>query len=131
MTSLTFDNTIGLAADELTTNSKATVNSGLTELVRGHDQALLDRLEPLVCRQDLILDLQSVERIDAAGITALIYLYRSACATDHSFAVSNASPHVAEILTLVGLDRILLAPDGTPRANCNPIAGLGLGQSAA
>ena len=131
MTSLTFDTTIGPADDELTTNSKATVSSGLTELVRGHDQALLDHLEPLVCRQDLILDLQSVERIDAAGITALIYLYRSACAADHSFAVSNASPHVAEILALVGLDRILLAQDGTPRANCNPVAGLSLSQSAA
>lgn len=109
MTSLTFDTTTGLAANERSTNSQATVNSGLTELVRGHDQALLDRLEPLVCRQDLILDLCSVERIDAAGITALIYLYRSATEADHSFAVSNAAPHVAEILALVGLDRILVA----------------------
>jgi anti-anti-sigma factor len=131
MTSLTFDTTTGLAADERTTNGKATVNSGLTELVRGHEQALLDRLEPLVCRQDLILDLCSVERIDAAGITALIYLYRSACQADHSFAVSNASPHVAEILALVGLDRILVAPDGTPRANGNPISGQSFCQSVA
>lgn len=131
MTSLTFDTTIGLAGDELTTNGKATVSSGLTELVRGHDQALLDHLEPLVCRQDLTLDLQSVERIDAAGITALIFLYRSACEADHSFSVSNASPHVAEILALVGLDRILLTQDGTPRSNCNPISALGLRQSAA
>ncbi len=81
----------------------------ITELVRGHDQRLLDRLTPLVRRQSISLDLSSVQRIDAAGIAALISLYRAASESGHRFAVSNASPRVAEILTLVGLDRILIS----------------------
>jgi anti-anti-sigma factor len=132
MTNMTCDNiTGGLATKEKSANSKSTVNADMTEIVRGHDQALLNRLEPLVRSQDLNLDLHSVERIDAAGITALIFLYRSACEADRSFTVSNAAPHVAEILALVGLDRILHSEDGTASSRCNPISGLGLRQSAA
>lgn len=81
----------------------------LTELVRGTEEGLLARLAPLVRRQSVTLDLGSVERIDAAGIAALISLYASACQAGHSFAVTNPSPHVAEILALVGLERILLS----------------------
>ncbi|MGD0732587.1 MAG: STAS domain-containing protein [Terracidiphilus sp.] len=88
---------------------ESTEISGLTELVRGRDQRLLDRLTPLVRRQSLILDLHSVERIDAAGIAALITLYRAASETGHRFAVSCASQRVAEILSLVGLKHILLS----------------------
>ena len=80
----------------------------LTELVKGQDQDLLDRMAPLVRRQSVSLDLASVERIDAAGIAVLIMLYRSAQETGHCFSVSNTSRHVAEMLSLVGLDRILL-----------------------
>jgi anti-anti-sigma factor len=90
---------------------ESTAIPGLTELVRGQDQRLLDRMEPLVRQQSIALDLHSVQRIDAAGISALISLYRSACEAGHRFTVSNASPRVAEILALVGLDRILLAQD--------------------
>jgi len=80
-----------------------------TELVRGHDQVLLDRVAPLVRRQSVSLDLSSVERIDAAGIAALISLYRAAREAGHRFTVSCATPRVVEILALVGLDRILLS----------------------
>ncbi len=50
-----------------------------------------------------------MERIDAAGIAALVTLYANACQAGHSFTVSNAQPHVAKILALVGLDRILMS----------------------
>jgi anti-anti-sigma factor len=83
--------------------------SGLTELVRGNEECLLGRLSPLVRRESVVLDLGYVERIDAAGIAALISLYGRACEAGHSFSVANPSPHVAEILALVGLDRILLS----------------------
>jgi anti-anti-sigma regulatory factor len=83
--------------------------TGLTELVRGHDQDVLDRFTPIVRRQSLNLDLHAIERIDAAGIAALILLYRTACDAGHRFTVSNASQRVAEILIIVGLDRILLS----------------------
>lgn len=78
----------------------------LRDLVRGRDRALIDRLTPLVRRQNLALDLSHVQRIDAAGIAALISLYGSARDTGHNFSVINPSPRVAEILAIVGLDRI-------------------------
>jgi anti-anti-sigma factor len=77
----------------------------LTDLVRGQDRPLLDRLTPLARRQSLSLDLSSVKRIDAAGITALIALYRTAHQAGHRFTVSNASPRIEKTLALVGLDR--------------------------
>jgi anti-anti-sigma factor len=79
----------------------------LTELVRGHEQALLEQMGPQVARQSIVLDLTPVERIDAAGIAALVTLYANACQAGHTFTVSNAQPRVARILALVGLDRIL------------------------
>jgi anti-anti-sigma factor len=99
----------GNTSAEWPVSTDATERITLTELVRGHDQDLFARLAPVVRRQSLVLDLELVERIDAAGIAALISLYR--CATDagHRFAIFNPSTHVAEILAVVGLDRILLS----------------------
>ena len=79
------------------------------ELVRGHDQSLLQRVGPLVLESCVTLDLATVDRIDAAGITALLALYQTAERSGHSFRVANCSSHVAEILTMVGLDRFLLS----------------------
>lgn len=81
----------------------------LTELVRGHDRGFVERMTPIVRQQSVALDLARVDRIDAAGISALITLYGQARDTGYAFAVANANPHVEEILTLVGLDRILLS----------------------
>jgi anti-anti-sigma regulatory factor len=81
----------------------------LTELVRGQEGQLLERMIPLVQRQDMALDLGSVERIDAAGIAALITLYCDACKAGHVFSISKASPRVADILGLVGVDRLLMS----------------------
>ena len=81
----------------------------LHELVRGQEQGFVERLTPLVSSQSVTLDLRHVERIDAAGIAALISLYWCADAAGNKFSVVNASTHVAEILALVGLDRILLS----------------------
>jgi anti-anti-sigma factor len=81
----------------------------LTELVKGNEQKLLVWLSPLVRQQNVTLDLDRVQRIDAAGISALLSLYASARAAGHLFTVMNPSPHVAEILALVGLRRVLLS----------------------
>jgi anti-anti-sigma factor len=83
--------------------------SELTELVRGQERILLEHYFPLVNRQSLVLDLGQVERIDAAGIAALVALYRAAGEAGNRFMVSNVTPRVAEVLILVGLDRILLS----------------------
>lgn len=81
----------------------------LTELVRGTDRRLLDALTPVVRRENVSLDLSTVERIDAAGISALISLYCTATQSGHGFHVANVAPRVRELLSLVGLDEILLS----------------------
>ena len=90
----------------------------LTELVRGSEQRLIEQLAPLVRRQCVTLDLQLVQRIDAAGIAALISLYRAAHEAGHCFTVSHAAPHVVEILALVGLDRILISQSVEETVGC-------------
>lgn len=80
----------------------------MTELVRGQERELLERLLPQVRSRSIALDLRKVERIDAAGIAALIRLYCVASESGHSFSVSHASAHVGEILRLVGLERLLV-----------------------
>jgi anti-anti-sigma factor len=81
----------------------------LTELVRGCDRYLVDEMTPVVRRQSVSLDMKTVQRIDAAGIAALISLYRAAHEAGYRFSVSNAAPHVAEMLELVGLDGFLMS----------------------
>ena len=93
----------------------------ITELVRGYDQVLLNRVEPLVHRQSVELDLTAVERIDAAGIAALVTLYATACQAGHTFTISNVSSRVLRILTLVGLDRILMSQNAVQDSQSGPL----------
>ena len=95
-----------------------TVQGNLHELVRGQEQRLLKDLEPVVRQQSVTLDMRHIERIDAAGIAALISLYGAAHMAGHEFAIMNASHRVVEILELVGLDRILISRECT---ECNPL----------
>jgi anti-anti-sigma factor len=89
----------------------------ITELVRGNEQQLLDRLQPMVRREDVTLDLAHVARIDAAGLAALITLYCDACKAGYRFAIANPSRHVREILALVGLDALLVSQN-TEEVSC-------------
>jgi len=84
---------------------------GACELVRGREQEFVAELRPLVHAQSLRVDLSSIERIDAAGLAALVSLYCEACRAGHAFAVVHPPERVARILALVGLDRILLSDD--------------------
>ncbi len=81
----------------------------LTEFVRGTEQCLLERMMPLVRAQSVSLDLRAIERIDAAGLAALIKLYNVSRDAGHAFTVVNLTPHVAEILSLVGLNALLVS----------------------
>jgi anti-anti-sigma regulatory factor len=90
-------------------DATSSVVSGAAELVRGQEQSFLARMNPLVRNQSVCLDLGPTQRIDAAGVAALIQLYCAARDAGHGFAVSNPRPQVAEILALVGLDGILLS----------------------
>ncbi len=77
------------------------------QLVRGEEARLLEQVEPLVRAQNVRLDLTGVERIDAAGITALVALYLIARESGHRLSVTNVSARVGQILAVVGLDRFL------------------------
>jgi anti-anti-sigma factor len=88
--------------------------NGMTELVRGTDHRLVAEFAPVVRERSVALDLAGVDRIDAAGIAALISLYGCAREAGHRFALCNVSERVAEILTLVGLERVLV---------CHQVAG--------
>jgi anti-anti-sigma factor len=87
--------------------------------VRGQD-GLLERLGPLVREHSVALDLTSVERIDAAGITALVALYRGARESGHRFSLTNVSARVAQILAVGGLDRFLLSHNAVRNSQCGP-----------
>jgi anti-anti-sigma factor len=99
----------------------------LSEIVRGSEGRLIEEMRPLVLRQDLLLDMSPVERIDAAGIAALISLYRLAEESGHRFSVSNVPPRVYELLALVGLEKILVSH----HANYTENSGCRIAQSAA
>jgi anti-anti-sigma factor len=90
------------------------------ELVRGREKELLAWLAPVVRRQSVTLDLGRVRRIDAAGVSALLSLYSSAQQAGHRFSVANLSPRVAEVLRLVGLERILRSHGAGWKSNSGP-----------
>jgi anti-anti-sigma factor len=84
-------------------------NAKLSELVLGHERDLVARVAPLVRGQSIALDLAQIERVDAAGIAALVELYALACEAGNDFCILNAAPHVTEVLRVCGLDRILIS----------------------
>jgi anti-anti-sigma factor len=108
-------------------SEKALRTCSLTEIVRGNDSYLVDEMTPLVRRQDVTLDMNHVERIDAAGIAALISLYRLAEESGHRFSVYNVTPRVYELLALVGLEKVLMSHN----ANLTDNSGRRMKQSAA
>jgi len=82
---------------------------GARELVRRREQEFLNELQPLVRSRSVRLDLSSTERVDAAGLAALVSLYCDARKAGHQFTVFNPSRHVARILAIVGLYRVLVS----------------------
>lgn len=116
----TISNPIDTAMFPAGESTGLTESTELTELVRGHEQGLLERFTPLVRRQSVTLDLSRVQRIDAAGIAALISLHANAYEAGHCFTVVNPTPHVAEILSLVGLERILSSRNAVRKSHPGP-----------
>jgi anti-anti-sigma factor len=100
--------------------------SGVRQLVRGREQEILEELQPLVESRSVRLDLSSIERIDAAGLAALVLIYSAACKAGHDFAVVNPSRQVARILAIVGLDHVLVANDSADAPSPAPRMNLGM-----
>jgi anti-anti-sigma factor len=118
--------TIATCSETMMNSEKAVRTCALTEIVRGSDACLVNEMEPLVRRQDVTLDLSPVERVDAAGIAALISLYRLAEESGHRFKVMNLAPRVYELLALVGLEKVLVF-----HASVAPEPGCRIAQNAA
>ncbi len=94
--------------NDIRLNTPVRVSCETTEIVRGQEDEFLGQLEPIVRTHSIELDLSPVERIDAAGIAALIRLYCDSVQAGRVFTVLNPKPHVFEILAIVGLDRVLM-----------------------
>ncbi len=92
-------------------NSPVAVIAVNCELVRGSETQVIDEVLPRVKRESVALDLSGVERIDAAGIAALITLYCTSVEAGTEFSVVTPSAHVLELLRVVGLESILVAED--------------------
>lgn len=89
------------------------------ELVRGVESQILSDLAHRVRTESVALDLSRVERMDAAGIAALITLYCTSVEAGTDFSVISPSAHVLELLQIVGLEPILVAgsrPRGSQRS---------------
>jgi anti-anti-sigma factor len=96
---------------------------GITELVRGSDRRLIEHVAPLLRQQSVALDLHTIDRIDAAGIATLISLYGIARDAGHQFMVCNVSARVGGILSLVGLEHILVSHDVNQSSHSGPCFG--------
>ena len=81
----------------------------MRELMREESESLLERLGSLVLDRNVMLDLSGVEKIDAAGISALLALYNRAREAGNRFSLVNVPERVAEILGVVGLERLLVS----------------------
>ena len=83
------------------------------ELVRGSEETFLHELLPRVKQESVALDLSAVDRIDAAGIAALITLYCTSIESGTTFSIVEPSHRVLELLHVVGLDSILIHGSGS------------------
>ena len=65
-----------------------------------------------------------VQRMDSSltltQISALVTLYSNACLAGHRFSLTNVSARVAQILSVVGLDRYLLSQNTVLNSQCEP-----------
>jgi anti-anti-sigma factor len=72
---------------------------------------LRDRVEALLCRgqRSLVIDLNRVSDLDAAGIGELVHLYGRARAANATLRIVHAGEHVCRLLHRAGLVEILSA----------------------
>jgi anti-anti-sigma factor len=110
--------TIAMCEPTAPLNLKTIHPAGVDELVRGRVAGLLERVGPLVTEQSVTLDLTGVERIDAAGIAALVVLYQNARGAGHRFGVTNVPVRIEQILAVVGLERYLVSHNAVQDSHC-------------
>jgi anti-anti-sigma factor len=102
----------------LASNSIASVVVVECELVLETEAQIVSKLLPRVRFESVALNLSRVERMDAAGIAALLTLYCAAAEAGTDFSVIAPSPHVLETLRIVGLESVLVAGSRPRGAAC-------------
>ena len=76
-------------------------------IVRGEDLDLLQETIVAEPARHIILDLDHVEAVDAAGLGELVYLYHWSVQQGIEFAITNLNPRVRALMELTNLDTIL------------------------
>jgi anti-anti-sigma factor len=94
------------------------------EIVRGVEHGLVEEITAHFVAGNILLDLASVKRVDAAGISALLGLYQSAHNAGRRFALSSPSRHVKEVLEIFGLERLLVSRMVIDASHSGPICGI-------
>jgi anti-anti-sigma factor len=56
---------------------------------------------------DVVLDLREVAYLDSSGLSAIVRLRTELDAADRRLVVANASPNVARVFTITGLEGLL------------------------
>ena len=79
--------------------------------------ALTDAVTSLSQLRVIVLDLSSVEIIDARGLGMLVFLHNWACATGIQVKLVNPSKLVREILEVTGLTSVLHVDRKSTRLN--------------
>jgi len=74
-------------------------------------------LDELFVHRDVVLDLQGVRFIDAAGLRALVAANNAASGLECQFIVANPQPMTIRLLRLTGLFRALRIETSEPDQN--------------
>lgn len=77
-------------------------------LVRGNEQAFVCDTLAALERANVLVDMSAVNALDAAGIGVLVTLQTAATAAGKRLYLIKPSKRAAEVLSLVGLDSMLL-----------------------
>lgn len=80
-------------------------------LIRGSEAELIATVLPVLQTSCVILDMSAVEVIDAGGVGSLMMLRQVAEQSGTTLSLINPTQHTREILTVLGLDSVLLCKD--------------------
>ena len=86
------------------------------DIFRGEATRMLHDLAPQGGCRHLILDLENVTLIDAAGLGTLVHLHNACAERGLEFSILNPSPKVNELIRLTRLGSILPVDESSPIA---------------
>ena len=76
-------------------------------IVRGAEADHLQEAVTAEAARSIVLDLEQVEAVDAAGLGVLVYLYHWSLQSGAQLAIANVGPRVRALVELTNLDSVL------------------------